>query len=271
MQMNKGYTKRKILAWRKGRTVPTLDLIAREEPLEIRLNGIPAGLLMQTPGDEKALAVGYLYTEGLIEDIREVELIRHCGSGLDPFLTSSVVEVQVKRDISGTLSKRPLEWTRSSCGLCSKDAVAEIVRHIKPVKTPLSVTWEIIRGISAKIEKAQSLFRKTGGTHAVSLVDPSGKILFKGEDVGRHNAMDKVIGKALLARYPMGSVFAFLSGRVSYEMVLKAARAGIPIIAAVSAPTQMAVDLARRLGITLAGFLREEQVNIYTHPRRINF
>lgn len=258
-----------IWRWRSSRVEELPDAVVVEEPLEIRLSGEPFQVLMRLPGLEKELALGFLFTEGIIKGLEEVVALHFCGSGTDPLLPPNVVDVKLTDAARQRQSRRHLEVAYSSCGLCAKEAVAEIRRQVRPVTSTLSLTPQKLLDLLARLEETQKVFQATGGTHAAALAGPDGQTFLLAEDIGRHNALDKVIGQGLLKRLKFGELVALLSGRASFEMVLKAARAGIPLLAAVSAPTTMAVELARELNLTLAGFARGERLNIYTHPERL--
>jgi FdhD protein len=258
-----------IRRYRQGRVTETTDRVAVEEPLEIRVQGEPYQVLMRLPGGEKELALGFLFTEGLIRNLAEVITAHFCGTATDPLLPPNVVDVKLTDAALARRGRRHLEVAYSSCGLCAKEAVAEISRRVPPVASTLTISPEALLALTARLTSAQAVFRVTGGTHAVALATPDGSTFLLAEDVGRHNAMDKAIGRALLERRDLARMVAVLSGRLSFEMALKAARAGIPIVAAVSAPTTMALDLALDLNLTLVGFAREGRFNVYTHPRRL--
>jgi FdhD protein len=258
-------------AWRyrEERVEEASDRIVVEEPLEILLAGEPFQILMRLPGLEKELALGFLYTEGIVRDLAEVITIHFCGTATDPLLPPNVVDVTLTDEALNRRGRRHLEVAYSSCGLCAKEAVDEICRKISPVASTLTLSPDQLLALMARLPEAQPVFRATGGTHAVALASPDGRVFLSAEDVGRHNAMDKVIGRALLEKRNFGELVALLSGRISFEMALKAARAGLPVLAAVSAPTSMALELARELNLTLAGFVRGHSLNIYTHPQRL--
>lgn len=258
-----------IWRWQKNRMSRVPDQVVTEEPLEIRLAGEPFQVLMRLPGLEKELALGFLFTEGVIRRLEEVVTLHFCGSGTDPLLPPNVVDVLLTEKALGRRSRRHLEVAYSSCGLCAKEAVAEVARTVPQVRGSLSLSPSELLSLMARLEDEQVLFKASGGTHAVALASPGGHIFIMAEDIGRHNALDKVIGRALMERRDFGQLLALLSGRASYEMVLKAARAGIPLLAAVSAPTSMAVALAREVHLTLAGFARGQRLNIYSHPERL--
>jgi FdhD protein len=255
--------------YRKGRLQETLDRIVVEEPLEIRLAGDPFQVLMRLPGLEKELALGFLFTEGIIRDLAEVTTVHFCGTAADPLLPANVVDVLLTEKAMQRRSRRHLEVAYSSCGLCAKEAVGEICRKVPPVTGALTMKPDELLALMARLPEAQAVFQATGGAHAVALASPDGRVFLSAEDVGRHNAMDKVIGRALLEKRDFGGLAALLSGRPSFEMALKAARAGLPLLAAVSAPTTMAIELARELNLTLVGFARGTSLNIYTHPQRL--
>ncbi len=258
-----------IRRYRQGKFTAVNDPVAVEEPLEIRLAGEPFQVLMRLPGWEKELAVGFLYTEGIIRQLSEITFIHFCGTATDPLLPPNVVDVRLTAEAQARTGRRHLEVAYSSCSLCAKEAVAEIRQKITPVSSDLTLDAPTLLALMDRLAAAQSVFQETGGTHGVALAAPDGQIFLLAEDIGRHNAMDKVIGRALLERRDMTRMVALLSGRISFEMALKSARAGIPILAAISAPTSMALTLAQETHLTLAGFARGRSMNVYTHPERI--
>jgi len=255
--------------YRNGRLEAGEDLVVVEEPLQILLGGEPYQVLMRLPGWEKELALGFLLTEGVIRDRSEVVTVHPPGTAEDPFAPANVVDVILTKAALERCGRRHLHVAYSGCGLCAKESVSEIRRDVPPVEAELSVTTTELLALMARLPTAQPVFRQTGGTHGAALVSAGGETFLVAEDVGRHNAMDKVIGRALLEEWPLGGLIALLSGRISFEMALKTARAGIPILAAVSAPTTMALELARELGVTLVGLAREDRLNVYTHPERV--
>ena len=258
-----------VWRYRRGHIEEAPDRIVVEEPLEIRLNGEPFQVLMRLPGLEKELALGFLFTEGIVRDLGEIITLHFCGTATDPVLPPNVVDVRLTEAALERRGRRHLEVAYSSCGLCAKEAVEEICRKVMPVSSPLTLGPGQVAALMARLPDAQAVFQATGGTHAVALASPDGRIFLSAEDVGRHNAMDKVIGRALLEKRGFGELIALLSGRISFEMALKAARAGLPLLAAVSAPTTMAIELAQELNLTLVAFTRGENLNIYTHPERL--
>jgi FdhD protein len=255
--------------YRKQTLEPTLDVVAVEEPLEIRLGGEPFQVLMRLPGWEKELALGFLFTEGIVRDLAEVITIHFCGTATDPLLPPNVVDVSLTPAALERRGRRHVEVSYSSCGLCAKEAVSEISQKVPPVASTLSIAPATLCALMDRLHELQEVFKATGGTHAVALASPDGQVFIHAEDVGRHNAMDKVIGRAVLTRQDLTRLVALLSGRISFEMALKCIRAGIPILAAVSAPTSMALELAQELDLTTIGFVRGQRMNIYTGPQRL--
>ena len=252
-----------------GRTTWRSDELTAEEPLEIRVNSRPVSVTMRTPGADFDLALGFLVTEGVIDgsdDIVSMRVCSHANSG-DAL---NVVEVTL-RDATLRTPERAF-YTTSSCGICGKasiDAVRTASRY-EVRDDPLRMTSELLAALPNRLREQQQVFARTGGLHAAGLFDAAGDLVCVREDVGRHNAFDKVIGWATTQRLlPLRSYVILASGRASFELTQKALMAGIPMIAAVSAPSQLAVDLARESGMTLIGFLRREQMNVYTGPERI--
>jgi FdhD protein len=258
-----------IRRYRRGRVSEVTDRVAVEEPLEIRLSGEPFQVLMRLPGLEKELAVGFLYTEGIIRNLAEITTLHFCGTGTDPLLPPNVVDIVLTDAAQARTGRRHLEVAYSSCSLCAKEAVAEIRRKMEPVESDLTIDCPTLLALLDRLETSQVVFQKTGGTHGVALASPDGRVFLTAEDIGRHNAMDKVIGRALLQRLDLTRMVALLSGRISFEMALKTARAGIPILAAVSAPTSMALALGQEMNVTLVGFARRDRLNVYTCPERV--
>jgi FdhD protein len=233
------------------------DVVAVEEPLEIRIDGEALAVTMRTPGHDEELALGFLHGEGLIDGPR--------AAGMTDDLANNIVQV------AGPLSRRPSSrrfYTTSSCGVCGKGALEEVAVHSGPLPAGPTVSRALAAGLPAQLE--QPTFAHTGGLHATGLFEPDGTLIVTREDVGRHNAMDKVIGRALLdGLVPLGERILCVSGRLSFELVQKAAVAGAPILIGVSAPSSLAIELAEDRGLTLCGFARGTRINVYTHPQRI--
>ncbi|MDA3626750.1 formate dehydrogenase accessory sulfurtransferase FdhD [Saccharopolyspora oryzae] len=250
------------------------DALAAEEPLEIRVDGSPLSVTMRTPGHDVELAHGFLLTEGVIHDREQLATARYCDSpGPDGRNTYNVLDIALAPGVQPPDSSVTRNfYTTSSCGVCGKaalDSVRLSTRH-SPAADPLTVTADTLIGLPDQLRAAQRVFDTTGGLHAAGLFSGDGELLAVREDVGRHNAVDKVLGWALLAqRVPLSGCVLMVSGRASFELVQKAAMAGVPVLAAVSAPSSLAADLADEQGMTLIGFLRGQSMNVYTGAERI--
>jgi FdhD protein len=233
------------------------DTVAIEEPLEIRVDGQPLAVTMRTPGHDEELALGFLYGEGLIEG-------PHTAGLTEDFAANTV-------EVAGPLTRDPGQrrfYTTSSCGVCGKGALEEVAVMSAELPPGPRVSRSLVAALPDKLE--QPGFEHTGGLHATGLFDATGALLLTREDVGRHNAMDKVIGRALLdGVVPLSERILCVSGRLSFELVQKAAVAGAPILVGVGAPSSLAISLADERGLTLCGFARRGRVNLYTHPHRI--
>jgi FdhD protein len=250
------------------------DTVAAEEPLEIRLSGTPLAVTMRTPGDDFDLVHGFLATEGVIASDADVLALRYCDSvDADGRNTYNVVDVDLAPgvEVPDTALDRNF-LTSSSCGVCGKasiDAIRTRTRHDvagDDVRLPL----DTLLALPDRLRAAQQVFDRTGGLHAAGLFTVDGELVALREDVGRHNAVDKVVGDALrTGRVPLTGHVLMVSGRASFELTQKAAMAGIPVLAAVSAPSSLAVELAADVGITLVGFLRGDGCNVYTRTERI--
>ena len=253
------------------------DSLAAEEPLEIRISfGLAEeriqksiSITMRTPGNDFELAKGFLFTEGIIEKAADIVNIKHCNG-----LHENVVRVEMKENLQFDLSKLERNfYTTSSCGVCGKsslEAVKTVCRLPLKKNTELLISPEIIYSLPGILKDEQAVFKKTGGLHACALFDVGGNLILTREDVGRHNALDKLIGAALEEDLlPLDKFVLLLSGRASFELVQKAWMAGIKVIAAVGAPSSLAVQMAKEFGITLIGFLRGRSLNIYSGQERI--
>ena len=260
---------------------PAEDVLAVEEPLEIRIRvgqGADAprrtiAVTMRTPGHDDELAAGFLFTEGIVRDAGDVERVVPCGLPGADGVTRNVVRVELRAGTPLDLARLERHfYTTSSCGVCGKtsiDAVRTVTRFPLPAATPV-VDPAVVHALPAALGRAQRVFATTGGLHASALFDKTGALLALREDVGRHNALDKLIGAALLAgRLPLHDRILLVSGRASFELVQKAAMAGIPVVAAVGAPSSLAVQLAAEAGMTLLGFVRDGRFNAYTHAGRL--
>ncbi|MFJ4948341.1 formate dehydrogenase accessory sulfurtransferase FdhD [Streptomyces sp. NPDC088760] len=267
--------RRKVLRIRDGAVSTRPDTLVAEEPLEIRLNGKPLAITMRTPGDDFALAAGFLVSEGVLATASDLQNIVYCaGATVDGSNTYNVVDVKTAPGV--TLPDFSLErnvYTSSSCGLCGKaslDAVRTTARWPIADTPPLRVTPELLASLPDRLRSAQRVFDRTGGLHAAALFSAEGELLDTREDVGRHNAVDKLVGRALQNDgLPLSRTILMVSGRASFELAQKAVMAGIPMLAAVSAPSSLAVDLAAETGLTLVGFLRGSSMNVYAGVDRI--
>ena len=272
--MGRVTTPRRVTRIDTGHTVTRPDTVVVEEPLELRVNGTPLAVTMRTPGADIELAQGFLLTEGVIADRDDIAAIRYCNS-LDETgrNTYNVLDIDLSPGVA--LPETGLErnfYTTSSCGVCGKaslDAIRQLTRH-SPAADDVVVDIDTLTGMPPTMRAAQKVFARTGGLHAAALFTPAGELLALREDIGRHNAVDKVIGWTTENnRIPSGGTVLLVSGRASFELAQKAVMAGIPILAAVSAPSSLAVDLANESGMTLIGFLRDNTMNIYTGPQRV--
>ncbi|MFE1793988.1 formate dehydrogenase accessory sulfurtransferase FdhD [Streptomyces sp. NPDC059525] len=267
--------RRRVIRVRGGAAGVRPDTLVTEEPLEIRLNGKPLAITMRTPGDDFALAVGFLVSEGVIARASDVQAVTYCeGATEDGSNTYNVVNVQLAAGVPVpdiTLERNV--YTTSSCGLCGKaslDAVRTATRFPGLAADPVRVPAGLLSELPDRLRAAQKVFDRTGGLHAAGLFSAEGELLDLREDVGRHNAVDKIVGRALQAgRLPLAGSVLLVSGRASFELAQKAVMAGIPVLAAVSAPSSLAVDLAADSGLTLVGFLRGPDMNIYAGEERI--
>jgi FdhD protein len=254
------------------RDVP--DKLVTEEPMEIRLHGPdqepePLAVTMRTPGNDFELAVGFCRTEGLLQSADDLDSVAYCLAGVGE-QEYNVVTVKVRTPVDRQRHERVVV-ANASCGLCGKTTLDEIEQQCPPVGNGPRLRRSVIAALPERLRAAQSVFDATGGLHAAARFTPAGDLVALREDVGRHNALDKLVGHALLERaLPLDDDVLMVSGRVSLEIVQKAAMAGIPVICAVSAPSSLAVDAARRLGQTLVGFVRGERANVYTRPDRID-
>jgi FdhD protein len=246
------------------------DEVAVEEPLEIRIEGHPVAVVMRTPGHDRELAAGFVLTEGIVRGAKEIFEIISCLTTERP--SDNVVNIALAdpaRFDAAKLSRHV--FSSSSCGICGKATIEAATQQFPAIETAPMVDPKILLRLPEKLAAAQETFKRTGGLHACALFDARGELLLLREDVGRHNALDKLIGHELLSqRLPLGSRILLLSGRVSFEMTQKALAAGLAIIAAISAPTSLAVEFAHANNQTLIGFLRGESMNIYAGAERMS-
>ncbi|HMQ76204.1 MAG TPA: formate dehydrogenase accessory sulfurtransferase FdhD [Flavobacteriales bacterium] len=255
-----------------GTVHPGEDLLVTEEPLEIRLGHGPMdgrhevqlSVTMRTPGHDDELALGFLFTEGIVDQAAQVVRVEHCANVKEEERGNVI-----RAELHPSVDLDPVRWQRhfytsSSCGVCGKSSIEAV--HAQCTRTITSwgpVDAAALIGLPDRMRAAQTVFRHTGGIHAAALFDRGGELVLLREDVGRHNAVDKVIGAALRASLPLGRCQLLVSGRAGFELVQKCVVAGIPLMAAVGAPSSLAVQLARDAGLTLAGFLRGDRFNLY--------
>jgi FdhD protein len=250
------------------------DWASVEEPLEVRLHGRPFSVIMRTPGADRELAAGFLFAERILRSADDLGTIEYCT---DPTAEhpENIVNVTLTDPAAGAvermLGERRQVTTSSSCGLCGRLTIESLLTD----GPALTIAWTLDRAVLSqlpdRLRAAQKTFASTGGLHGAGLFTPDGRLVESSEDVGRHNAVDKIVGRMLMREaLPLSGHLLFVSGRTSYEILQKAFLAGIPVVAAVSAPSTLAVDLAHEIGITLIGFVRGDAFNIYTHPERVN-
>jgi FdhD protein len=275
------------------------DRAAAEEPLEIRLHDRPFAVIMRTPGADRELAAGFLLAERIVRGADELGTIAHCTDpegpakaghyqqeGVSGFRrtsdvasgfsrTSNVVNVTLangtRERVERLLAQRRQVTTNSSCGLCGRQTIDSLAADVEPIRSTWTIEASLISTLPERLRARQAVFDDTGGLHAAGLFARDGTLVHVAEDVGRHNAVDKIVGRMLMRdELPLGDHLLCVSGRTSFEIVQKAVIAGIPIVAAVSAPSSLAIELAQDLGVTLVGFVRGDGFNIYAHPDRID-
>jgi FdhD protein len=250
------------------------DVAAAEEPLEVRLHGAPFAVIMRTPGADRELAAGFLLAERVIAGADDLGTIAHCT---DPAADhpENVVDVTLTNgsaaSIARLLADRRQVTTNSSCGMCGRRTIESLAADVTPLRVPWRVPASTIAALPERLRARQAIFDETGGLHAAGLFSRDGVLVDVAEDVGRHNAVDKIVGRMLMREaLPLSDSLLCVSGRTSFEIVQKAIFAGIPLLAAVSAPSSLAIDLAREFGVTLIGFIRGDSFNIYTHADRVS-
>lgn len=247
------------------------DRVAHEEPLEIQLGARSLAVVMRTPGHDEDLVLGFLVTERVVASAKEVEAIRHCNVVPDPEAEENVARVTLAEGVAVDFERlRRNLFASSSCGVCGKATIENALATAPPIEDPARVTPELLYALPDRLREGQAVFDETGGLHAAGLFGPEGELLVVREDVGRHNAVDKVVGwAARRGRLPLAGHVLMVSGRTSFEIVQKALAARIPIVAAVSAPSSLAVRLADESGMTLVGFLRGRALNLYGNRERV--
>jgi FdhD protein len=262
-------------AWRDGTVIERPERLATEEPMEVRVSGpgqepVSVAVTMRTPGHDFELAVGFLVGEGMLHSRAEVSSVRYCDLPPDEPQLYNVVSVFLTRPFDPGGAERRF-YTTSSCGICGKASLDQVEVHCAAIPSGDPLPASVVVTLPDRLRKAQRIFEQTGGLHAAGLFDHRGKAVAVREDVGRHNAVDKLVGRSLLAgELPLSDRVLMVSGRVSFELVQKTAVAGIPVICAVSAPSSLAVEAADRLGLAVVGFVRGRAFNVYCHPERLD-
>lgn len=269
----------RVTHWQEEEQQQREDALTVEEPFEIRVDGQSLAVIMRTPGHDRELAAGFLLSEGVIgrpeEIITLAEAVDEDGLPL-PNVLNVTLRPRGLPGQGGAFQAQPTTFERhfavsASCGLCGKNSIADLMLAVPPLPPDtLRIPASVLYTLSSRLRNEQAIFTHTGGLHAAALFRPDGEMLLLREDIGRHNAVDKLIGYgALHARFPFQEHILMVSGRTSFEIIQKALLARIPCIAAISAPSSLAVELADTGGITLIGFLRDHAMNVYTHPQRI--
>jgi FdhD protein len=263
-----------IVRVRGGARTAAADRAAAEEPLEVRLHGRPFAVIMRTPGADRELAAGFLLAERVIAGADDLGTIAHCT---DPGAEhrENIVNVTLANGSAEALDRllagRRNVATNSSCGMCGRRTIESLASDVVPLNAEWTVTASAIAALPVRLRARQAVFDETGGLHAAGLFARDGTLVDVAEDVGRHNAVDKIVGRMLMREaLPLSNHLLCVSGRTSFEIVQKAMLAGIPIVAAVSAPSSLAIDLAQEYGVTLVGFIRGDAFNIYAHAERVD-
>jgi FdhD protein len=245
------------------------DELAEEEPLEIRVKGRAVSVTLRTPGHDEELAAGFLLTEGIIGDRADVLGIDPCAHARGGNVVNVVLAPEAKVDFE-RLTRHV--FTSSSCGMCGKATIDAVFQGFPPVTSDVTVAADALLALPEKLRRVQATFDRTGGLHAAAIFSSAGELVVSREDVGRHNAVDKVLGYGLLnGLLPFDRHVLLVSGRASFEIMQKALAARVPLVAAVSAPSSLAAEFAGDSGQTLVGFLRETRMNVYAHPQRVRF
>jgi FdhD protein len=267
-----------VVRVRGGARVAAADRVAAEEPLEIRLHGRPFAVLMRTPGADRELAAGFLFAERVIRSADDLGTIEHCTDPSGPaeagHYRDNIVNVTLANGsdeaVERLLAGRRQVTGNSACGLCGRVTIDSLKTDADLIRAVWTMTAAVLAALPDRLRARQTVFDETGGLHAAGLFTPDGDLVDVAEDVGRHNAVDKIVGRALMRdALPLSNHLLCVSGRTSYEIVQKAVLAGMPIVAAVSAPSSLAIDLAREFGVTLVGFARGDSFNIYAHEQRV--
>jgi FdhD protein len=271
-------TRTRVLTYRDAAMRPRDDLLATEEPLEIRVTAAGArrdvAVTMRTPGHDMELAVGFLFGEGIVRSPEDVRQVRYCvDRELSEEQRFNTVTVDLAAGALPELQRLERHFTvTSACGVCGKESLDGLERRgLRPVPDGPQLEAATLTALPSRLRQAQAVFDDTGGLHAAAVFDSAGRLIQLREDVGRHNALDKLVGWSLLERRaPLSDGVVLVSGRASFELVQKCVAAGVPTMAAISAPSSLAVDTASRFGLTLVGFLRGDRFNVYSWPARVD-
>ena len=270
-----------VVRVRGDQRTTSADRVVVEEPLDVRLHGRTFATLMRTPGADRELAAGFLLSERVITSAEGLGTIEHCRDTTHanappdraPYVENVVNVTLTSTDaqtLEDLLAGRRHVVSNASCGVCGRVTVENLREDLEPIATRQPLRAAVVAALPETLREAQRLFDASGGLHAAGLFDWAGALMTSAEDVGRHNAVDKVMGRMLMAdRLPLGDYLLFVSGRTSFEIVQKAWCAGVPVVAAVSAPSSLAIALAEEAGITLIGFVRDGGFNVYAHPGRV--
>jgi len=263
----KGETAVQITCYRDNKLISRDDNVAVEEPLEVYLCGAPFYMTMRSPGLEKELALGLCFSEGIIDSLKDVEIVEYCGA-------EAGNRVDVLLDPRRKAAKNPIVKERrspaySSCGICGKELVADIHTKVPVRAADFVAPASRIKEIVGVLNESQEVFERTGGTHAVGIFDKNWQLLAFAEDIGRHNALDKAVGKIIIADKLNDAMIIGLTSRMSYEMIIKASRTPAQILVGISAPTSLGIDLARKVNLTVVGFVKQDRFNIYSATERI--
>jgi FdhD protein len=272
--MNPGLQKVGVVRVTANTGLPVDDVAAAEEPLELRLGGEPFVVIMRTPGADRDLAAGFLLSEQIVQSPSDVSAMRYCTDedGRD---SANVLSIWLNGEAAARAQRAMLGrrhvTANSSCGVCGRRSIDDLMAGVRRINGTATIARTVVDSLPGSLRAAQETFDRTGGLHAAGLFDCEGRLLRTAEDVGRHNAVDKVIGAALMSgEVPLNNRILLVSGRTSFEIVQKAVVAGILVVAAVSAPSSLAVELARESGVTLLGFVRDGSFNIYAGGERIS-
>jgi FdhD protein len=263
------YRQTDVRLWKGGTETEKPDFLVTEEPLEIRVNDLSAAVTMRTPGQDEALAVGFLATESILRSPADLYDVLRCSDPDEPH-AGNVVNVHVDPERIPRDQDSRQRYANSSCGLCGRATVDHAIHTLPRLDSDLAIQRSLLTRLPDALRAAQPVFSRTGGNHAAGLFSREGELLFVAEDIGRHNTVDKVVGRAFLSgRWPLTDTLLMVSGRGGFEIVQKSLAVRIPVVCSVSAPSSLAVDLAREAGMILVGFLRGESMNVYAGADRI--